>query len=173
MSVVGALCGLSVGLSRDFDLKRSFARSPTDLLLPAYVYSYSRACTDFTTLSPLLQVKEVIRKERHKNQMETRKTLNKLRGGAGGTLPTGTEGQPTMSQRLGMFPPLNVKGANLHLIEQRKPSELAMSDVQKVSVNFGFCLCCSLLGDGMYLLIAHRVLQINIGVAGMLFVLPY
>jgi hypothetical protein len=38
-----------------------------------------------------------------------------------------------MSQKLGMFPPLNVKGANLHLIEPRKPSELALSDVQKVT----------------------------------------
>jgi hypothetical protein len=47
------------------------------------------------------------------------------------------DGQPqqalTMSQKLGMFPPLNVKGANLHLIEPRKPSELALSDVQKVT----------------------------------------
>jgi hypothetical protein len=39
-------------------------------------------------LGPSLQVKEAIRKERHKNQMETRKTLNKLRSGAGAT--TGT-----------------------------------------------------------------------------------
>ncbi len=77
-------------------------------------------------------MKEVIRKERHKSQMETRKTLNKLRSGAGGTLPAPGDGQPTMSQRLGIFPPLNIKGANLHLIEPRKPSELAMSDIQQV-----------------------------------------
>lgn len=31
-----------------------------------------------------------------------------------------------------MFPPLNVKGANLHLIEPRKPSDLPLADIQKV-----------------------------------------
>lgn len=105
-----------------------------------------------------LQVKEAIRKERHKNQMETRKTLNKLRSGAGaGTGPgatahttgggfgmiVGPDGQlqpaTTMSQKLGMFPPLNVKGANLHLIEPRKPSELALSEVQKVTIDALVC----------------------------------
>jgi len=35
-----------------------------------------------------LQVKEVIRKERHKNQQETRRALNKLRSGAGTTAAT-------------------------------------------------------------------------------------
>ena len=80
-------------------------------------------------------MKEAIRKERHKNQMETRKALNKMRSGGGAaTGSAGTaEGRPlSMSQKLGMFPPLNVKGSNLHLIEPRKPSELALSDVQKV-----------------------------------------
>jgi len=47
-----------------------------------------------------------------------------------------------------MFPPLNVKGANLHLIEPRKPSELALADVQKVGVILYlgravvWCVCC-------------------------------
>ena len=36
-----------------------------------------------------------------------------------------------------MFPPLNVKGANLHLIEPRKPSDLPLADIQKV---FSCCL---------------------------------
>lgn len=61
--------------------------------------------------------------------METRKTLNKLRSGAGAG---GDPLQQSMSQKLGMFPPLNVKGANLHLLEPRKPTELHLSDIQKV-----------------------------------------
>lgn len=86
--------------------------------------------------------------------MDARKTLNKLRSGGGTTATapgTGTgggggfgvppEGGQTASQKLGLFPPLNVKGTNLHLIEPRKPSELAMSDVQKVR-----CSCSNFFG---------------------------
>jgi hypothetical protein len=52
-------------------------------------------------------VKEAIRKERHKNQMETRKTLNKLRSGAGAT--TGTVEKVALNHRnclLKQCPPL-------------------------------------------------------------------
>lgn len=86
-------------------------------------------CLTLSLASFLPQVKEAIRKERHKNQMETRKTLNKLRSGAGAG---GDPLQQSMSQKLGMFPPLNVKGTNLHLLEPRKPTELHLSDIQKV-----------------------------------------
>lgn len=37
-----------------------------------------------------------------------------------------------------MFPPLNVKGANLHLIEPRKPSDLPLADIQKVRFSYSF-----------------------------------
>ena len=84
----------------------------------------------------MIQVKEAIRKERHKNQMETRKTLNKMRSGGGGGGgshdPLAGGNNIPLSQKLGMFPPLNVKGANLHLVEPRQPSQLANIEMKKV-----------------------------------------
>lgn len=41
-----------------------------------------------------------------------------------------------------MFPPLNVKGANLHLIEPRKPSDLPLADIQKVSSVYYMDMYC-------------------------------
>lgn len=80
------------------------------------------------------QVKEAIKKERHKSQQDTRKALNKLRSGTG-LLLAGTPAEALLQSRTGqsaMFPPLNIKGANLHLVEPRKPSDLPMADIQKV-----------------------------------------
>jgi hypothetical protein len=80
----------------------------------------------------LLQVKDVIRKERHLSAIETRKVMNKLRSGTGGNPAAG----PTKAGGV-VFPPLNVKGANMHLMEPRNPSELQAIDVQKVRTTCG------------------------------------
>lgn len=96
----------------------------------------------------VLQVKEVIKKERHKSQQDTRKALNKLRSGTG-LLLAGTPAEALLQGGTGkgqsaMFPPLNVKGANLHLLEPRQPSDLPLADIQKVSFNPWYYLPSSL-----------------------------
>ena len=93
-------------------------------------------------------MKEVIRKERHLSQQETRKALNKLRSGAGaGGMAAAASAAITAgaNQKAGtaMFPPLNVKGANLHLIEPRQPSDLPLADIQKV-IHFACCVFSNL-----------------------------
>uniref|UniRef100_A0A7S3M0U4 Coiled-coil domain-containing protein 176 n=1 Tax=Spumella elongata TaxID=89044 RepID=A0A7S3M0U4_9STRA len=134
----------AAGLRRLIQIKNKELRQMKSL---AATILGQRTETEQFFLEALQEVKEVIRKERHRNQQETRRALNKLKSGAGVLAATaGPTTNPELDLLMGrtaptlnnnggaMFPPLNVKGANLHLIEPRKPSDLPLADIQKLSI---------------------------------------
>jgi len=67
----------------------------------------------------LQEVKDCIKKERKRSQSETKMTLSKMRGG-------GDKGGPKL-------PVLNVKGANLHLVDERGATALGPGMSEQVS----------------------------------------
>ncbi len=86
-----------------------------------------RSETEQFFLEALQEVKEVVARERQKKTaQETRAMQNKLRGGAGAT---GGE------QKGGIFPPLNIKSANLHMLERKAPSSaLQLGELGRVAI---------------------------------------
>ena len=76
-----------------------------------------RTETEQFFLESLAEVKDIIRKEKARSAVETKIVLNKLRAGTGTTAGAGPK-------RAVLFPPLNVKGANLHHLDARDPSAL-------------------------------------------------
>lgn len=85
-----------------------------------------RTETEQFFLEALQEVKEVVAKERkRRTAQETKALQNKLRGGGG------TSGD----QKTGIFPPLNIKSAHLHMLETKQPSSaLQLGELDKVSI---------------------------------------
>ena len=77
-----------------------------------------RTETEQFFLESLAEVKDLVRKEKQRTAVETKIVLNKLRAGAGSGSGSGG------GKRAVAFPPLNVKGANLHHLDARDASQL-------------------------------------------------
>jgi hypothetical protein len=96
-----------------------------------------RTETEQFFLESLGEVKEMIRQERKRNPVEARVAANKLKSGAGGNAVTAV-GKPvvlTRKQRgleTGRFPPLNIKAANIHHMEQQGGSMLPATESDNV-----------------------------------------
>lgn len=80
-------------------------------------------------LESLGEVKDIIRKEKQRSAIETKVVLNRLRSGSG---TTGAGGGDT--KRSVAFPPLNVKGPNLHHLDGRAQSELPLNALEQVNI---------------------------------------
>jgi len=86
-----------------------------------------RTETEQFFLESLAEVKDIVRKEKRRTAVETKIVLSKLRGGAGtrgasvggGQAPASSKGQGGVT-----FPSLNVKGPNLHYLDNRDHSAL-------------------------------------------------
>jgi len=76
-----------------------------------------RTETEQFFLESLAEVKDIVRREKARSTVETKIVLNKLRAGSGTTTGAGVK-------RAVAFPPLNVKGANLHHLDAREDSKL-------------------------------------------------
>ena len=83
-----------------------------------------RSETEQFFLESLNEVKTVIKKDRARTHVETKIVLNKLRSGAG-TSGVGKKGTSGTN-----FPPLKVKGGNLHHLDARKTSEIPLGSQQ-------------------------------------------
>lgn len=81
-----------------------------------------RTETEQFFLESLGEVKELIKKERKRTHVETKIVMNKLRSGSG----THNVGKNVKNQ-ITAFPPLNVKGANLHHLDARGTSEIPLN----------------------------------------------
>ncbi|KAJ1400932.1 hypothetical protein B484DRAFT_339101 [Ochromonadaceae sp. CCMP2298] len=123
----------AAGLRRLVQIKNKELRNMKSL---AATILSQRTETEQFFLEALHEVKEMIRKERQLSQAETRRALHKLSSGAGGGRSSVGSGVPEggVSGRSTMFPVLNVKGANLHMIEPRKPSDLRLAEMPQVSI---------------------------------------
>jgi len=91
-----------------------------------------RTETEQFFLESLAEVKEVIKKERQLNRRDEKKALIQLRSGKGLGGATG-DGNNARSKEA-MFPPLDIKGSNLHLMETRTASNLQNMNVSKVTL---------------------------------------
>lgn len=89
-----------------------------------------RTETEQFFLESLHEVKAVIKKEKARTHVDTKIVLNKLRSGAG------THGVGKSSSKKGVtaFPPLVVKGGNLHHLDARATSEIPLSLSENISI---------------------------------------
>lgn len=87
-----------------------------------------RSDTEKFFLESLGEVKDIIRKEKQRTLVETKVVLNRLRSGSGTAGAGGTKRSSVA------FPPLNVKGPNLHHLDGRTPSELPMNAMESVNI---------------------------------------
>ena len=91
-----------------------------------------RTETEQFFLESLHEVKDLIKKERKRTAVDTKIVLNKLRSGSG------THGVGKGSKKSGSnatnFPPLNVKGANLHHLDARATSEIPLGSSENVNL---------------------------------------
>ena len=89
-----------------------------------------RTDTEQFFLESLNEVKALIKKDRARTHVETKIVLNKLRGGAG-TAGVGKNGKVSSGTN---FPPLKVKGTNLHHLDARKTSEIPLGANAEVNI---------------------------------------
>ena len=89
-----------------------------------------RTETEQFFLESLNEVKSLIKKDRARTHVETKIVLNKLRGGTG-TAGVGKKGKVSSGTN---FPPLKVKGGNLHLLDARKTSEIPLEPGAEVNI---------------------------------------
>lgn len=85
-----------------------------------------RSDTEKFFLESLGEVKDIIRKEKQRTLVETKVVLNRLRSGSGVGVGGGTKSVA--------FPPLKVRGPNLHHLDGRTPSELPMNALENVNI---------------------------------------
>ena len=88
-----------------------------------------RTETEQFFLESLHEVKGLIKKERKRTSVDTKIVLNKLRSGSG----THGVGKNAKNQVVA-FPPLNVKGANLHHLDARATSEVPLGAGENVNL---------------------------------------
>jgi hypothetical protein len=88
-----------------------------------------RTETEQFFLESLHEVKELVQKERKRSSVDTKIVLNKLRSGSG------THGVGKSSKKqVTAFPPLNVKGANLHHLDARATSDLPLGAGENINL---------------------------------------
>lgn len=80
-------------------------------------------------LESLNEVKSLIKKDRKRTHVETKIVLNKLRSGSG----TAGVGKSSKGQ-VTAFPPLKVKGANLHHLDARKTSDIPLGNGEEINI---------------------------------------
>lgn len=79
-------------------------------------------------LESLNEVKALIKKDRKRTHVETKIVLNKLRSGTG-TSGVGRSGKGNVA-----FPPLKVKGSNLHHLDARKTSDIPLGNGEEINI---------------------------------------
>lgn len=89
-----------------------------------------RTETEQFFLESLQEVKEIIKHERKRTHPEEMILLNKMRSGGGGKVLQ--NGPNASTSKVVNFPPLTVKGANLHLLDKHKVSNLPAGELDKV-----------------------------------------
>lgn len=88
-----------------------------------------RTETEQFFLESLHEVKELVKKEKKRSNVDTKIVLNKLRSG------TGTHGVGKGSKKqITAFPPLNVKGSNLHHLDARATSDIPLDMREDVNI---------------------------------------
>jgi hypothetical protein len=88
-----------------------------------------RTETEQFFLESLNEVKQLIKRDRRRTHVETKIVLNKLRSGAG----TSGVGK-SKKEQVTAFPPLKIKGANLHHLDARKTSEIPLGNMDNVNM---------------------------------------
>ena len=90
-----------------------------------------RTETEQFFLESLHEVKDLIKKERRRTNVDTKIVLNKLRSGSGTHgVGKGKKGGSGATN----FPPLNIKGGNLHHLDARATSDIPLGSGENVNL---------------------------------------
>ena len=116
-----------VGLRRLLKIKNKELRHMKDL---ASTILSQRNETEQFFLESLQEVKEIIRRQKKRSPAEAQIILNKMRSGGGANVMNGRNNGAGRAEV--NFPPITVKGNNLHLLEKNEISNMQSEEVEKV-----------------------------------------